>query len=391
MESNSSIVDLLRREFVRLYGNNERMIIVRSPGRINLIGEHTDYNEGFVLPSAIGRAIYLAVAPGNGFEVTVTSLDFKDNYRFESRSPARSEKAWANYLIGVVAELGKAGYPVTGFKCVYAGDIPIGSGLSSSAAVESGLAFAMNSIFNLGIERAELARIAQRSENDFVGVRCGIMDQFANLMSKGESALHLDCRSLDYEYVPFVRKDLRFVLCDTGVKHSLASSEYNPRRQQCETGVKIVRKYDPRVQSLRDVGLEMLREHRDELGDIVFNRCSYVVEENSRVDSACKCLEQNDYARFGEFLYLSHQGLRDKYEVSCRELDLLVEAASKIDGVLGARMMGGGFGGCTLNLVERDSLEDFNGKIKEAYLEKTGKLPQVYECDLMPGTDVVPD
>ena len=367
------------------------MIIVRSPGRINLIGEHTDYNEGFVLPSAIDRAIYLAVGPRRGFDVTLTSFDLNDQMHFDVREAKKSNRAWANYLIGVVHELNSAGYHIGGFDCVFAGDIPIGAGMSSSAGVEAGLAFALNSLFDLGIGRGYLARVAQRSENEFVGVRCGIMDQFANLLSKGESALHLDCRSLQYEYIPFTRKDLEFVLCDTGVKHSLASSEYNLRREQCETGAGIIREYFPGVQSLRDVEPEMLREHRDELGDTIYGRCKYVIEENARVNSAGKYLRQNDYDKFGELLYASHEGLRDEYEVSCRELDVLVDAATNIDGVLGARMMGGGFGGCTLNLVDRGSAEEFRSKIGEAYRKETGKAPQFYECSLMPGTDLVAD
>jgi len=391
LESNPDIVNRIRSEFARLHRNNHKTLLIRSPGRINLIGEHTDYNEGFVLPSAIDRAIYLAVAPNEGHEVAITSLDFKDSFHFDVRRPARSEKTWANYLIGIVDELGKAGHKINGFNCVFAGDIPIGSGMSSSAAVETGLAFALDSIFGLGIERAELAKIARRSENEFVGVKCGIMDQFANLLSRGESALHLDCRSLEYEHIPFVRKDLEFVLCDTGVKHSLASSEYNLRREQCEAGVRIMRKYAPQIQSLRDVSLEMLTEHQDELGSTAYKRCRYVVEENARVESATKCLRQEDYASFGKLLYASHQGLKDQYEVTCRELDVLVDSASEIGGVLGARMMGGGFGGCTLNLVERDSAPQFGKKIQEDYLFKTGKPLKLYECNLVPGTSEVSD
>jgi galactokinase len=257
--------------------------------------------------------------------------------------------------------------------------------------VEAGLAFALDSIFGLGIERTELAKIAQRSENEFVGVRCGIMDQFANLLSKGKSALHLDCRSLEYEHISFVRNDLEFILCDTGVKHELASSEYNLRREQCEAGVRIVKKYAPEIQSLRDVGLEMLQEHEDELGGTIFKRCKYVIEENARVESATKCLRQEDYAMFGKLLYASHQGLKDEYEVTCPELDVLVDAASKIEGVLGARMMGGGFGGCTLNLVESDSAGQFGRKIREGYRLKTGKPLKLYECHLVPGTSEVSD
>jgi galactokinase len=391
MKDEETIVNLLQRELAGLFGQAGDPMVVRSPGRINLIGEHTDYNNGFVLPSAIDRAIYLAIHPKNGFEASIHSIDFDDGISFDVRNPVKSEKGWANYLIGTVNELNEAGHSFKGFDCVFCGNIPIGAGMSSSAALEAGLAYALDRIFALNIERFELARIAQRAENNFVGVKCGIMDQFANLFSRGESVLHLDCRSMEYEHIPFTRKDLRFVLCDTGVKHSLATSEYNQRRQQCEAGVKVMTKYFPGVRSLRDVTLEMLREHMEELGDTVYNRCSYVAEENARVDSARKCLQSNDYVRFGELLYKSHQGLRDKYEVSCAELDLLVDEASRMEGVLGARMMGGGFGGCTLNLVELDSTGEFKRRIRDAYLKKTGNVPQLYECSLMPGTDVVPD
>lgn len=391
MGQNLDLFNLVRREFERLHGGNDDRIIVRSPGRINLIGEHTDYNEGFVLPSAVDRAIYLAVGPAKGFGATITSLDFRDDFSFDVRSPGRSEKPWANYLVGIVNELVKAGYAVDGFNCVYAGDIPIGAGMSSSAAVEAGLAFALDRIFSLEIERTELARIAQRSENDFVGVRCGIMDQFANLLSKGSSALYLDCRSLEYEHIPFVSKDLEFILCDSGVKHSLASSEYNLRREQCETGVRILRKHVPGIRSLRDAGIDILREHEDEMGPTVFKRCKYVIEENKRVNTAGIFLKDNDYVRFGGLLYLSHRGLKDEYEVTCSELDLLVDEASKIDGVLGSRMMGGGFGGCTLNLVERDSAGEFRKEISRAYSDKIGKAPKLYECTLVPGTDLITD
>lgn len=391
MKLNSDLFDSVSKEFERLHGSDANLVIVRSPGRINLIGEHTDYNDGFVLPSAIDRAIYLAVAPKKGFVVSIHSLDFDDEVRFDSRRPVRSDKAWANYLIGIIAQLKKTGHDVGGFDCVYAGDIPIGSGMSSSAAVEAGLAFALDSIFGLGIQRTDLARIAQRSENEFVGVKCGIMDQFANLLSKGDSALYLDCRSLDFQHVPFVGKALEFVLCDTGVKHSLASSEYNLRREQCEAGVGVIRKHSPGVRSLRDVGFGMLEEYKNELDETVYKRCRYVIAENERVGLARKYLREENYSGFGELLYLSHRGLKEEYEVSCMELDILVEEASKIDGVLGARMMGGGFGGCTLNLVERDFADGFREKITSSYLEKTGITPKIYECCLVPGTEVVAD
>lgn len=391
METESEILNRLRREFINTFGENRSAIIVRSPGRINLIGEHTDYNNGFVLPSAIDRAIYLCVAPRSDSEARIRSADFKEGCHLDVKNLTRSERTWANYLIGIVVELRKAGFPLQGFDCAFTGNIPIGAGMSSSAAVEAGLAFALNEVFDLGIDRVELAKISQKSENEFVGVRCGIMDQFANLLSKAESVLHLDCRSLEYEYVPFTRRDVKLVLCDTGVKHSLASSEYNLRRRQCEAGVAAVRDGNPEVCSLRDVSLVMLDSHNGQLSRDVYKRCRYVIEENARVDAACGFLKDNDYLHLGELLYRSHQGLRDQFEVSCRELDVLVESASAIEGVLGARMMGGGFGGCTLNLVEGDSIEQFKRKIHRAYLTETDKTVRLYDCALMGGTNIVSD
>jgi galactokinase len=390
MKPQRDISELVKARFVELFGRQAESILVRSPGRINLIGEHTDYNDGFVLPSAIDQAIYLQVALRNDSTVRMHSVDFSENYTFDVNKPARASVRWANYLIGVVVQLAKMGYSPRGFDCVFAGDIPIGAGMSSSAAVEAGLAFALNALLGFSIDRPDLARIAQRSENEFVGVNCGIMDQFANLLSKGGSALHLDCRSLDFEYIPFETEDLKFVLCDTGVKHELASSEYNLRRRQCETGVSVIRRHIANVRCLRDVSHEMLETFKDEMDAIIYKRCRYVLEENARVDDACRFLRQNDYESFGRLLYKSHEGLRDQFEVSCSELDILVDAASTTDGILGSRMMGGGFGGCTLNLVRYDAVSAFGENIREAYSKSTGKDPKIYECGLAAGTAIVP-
>lgn len=391
MKSELSHAGRVGRELIRSFGENDETIIVRSPGRINLIGEHTDYNEGFVLPSAIDRAIYLALAPGRNHETRIKSLNFDEVISFDVSRPVRMNRSWANYLVGIVDQLAKAGKQLSGFDCVFTGDIPIGAGMSSSAAIEAGLAFALNTLFDLKIDLVKLARLAQRAENEFVGVRCGIMDQFANLMSKGDSAIQLDCRSLEYRYIPFSRDNLKFVLCDTGVKHDLASSEYNVRRLQCESGVEKIRSHVPAVHSLRDVNIAMLEEFKSEMDETVYKRCSFVLEENARLQAACTFLQNGDFVRFGEQLYKSHEGLRDKYEVTCRELDILVEAASEISGVLGARMMGGGFGGCTLNLVVESSVREFESRISEEYLKDTGINLRMFECNLVPGTSIVHD
>ncbi len=381
----------IRDAFSKRFGISSDPIIVRSPGRINLIGEHTDYNDGFVLPAAVDRNIYFAISGRADEKCMIYSENFAETAEINLRKIERSDKTWPNYLAGVLDQLLSAGYDIGGFDCVFGGSIPIGAGLSSSAAIQAGLAFGLNEMFRLGISRADLAKIAQRSENEFVGVRCGIMDQFANLLSKENSAFRLDCRSLEYVYYPIDQKNLRFILCDTRVNRSLASSAYNLRRQQCEQGVRTISAHDNGIRSLRDVTLGMLDEHKAELDPVVYIRCQYVLEENARVEIACKYLEKADYARFGELLYASHEGLRDEYQVSCTELDVLVDAASTVSGVLGARMMGGGFGGCTLNLVENDALPEFEASVEERYRRKTGKEAKFYECRLAAGTELVAD
>lgn len=363
--------------------------MVRSPGRVNLIGEHTDYNEGFVLPAAVDKAIFFAVAPGQGKSCVLHAHDLGESHTFELGHFGKSEKSWPNYLIGVVDQLQRAGCGLVGFNCVFGGDIPIGAGMSSSAAIEAGLAFSLNKMFGLGLDPLTLVKLAQKAENEFVGVRCGIMDQFINIFGRQDSVLKLDCRSLAYRYYPFARKDLRIVLCDTLVKRELAGSEYNVRRQQCEAGVNLLAKYKPELKSLRDVPLEFLEAHRSEFKPVVFRRCDYVLRENIRVEQACADLEKGDFYSFGQRMYGSHEGLRDDYEVSCRELDILVEAAGRVKGVLGSRMMGAGFGGCTINLVEDRAVDSLKEKAVQSYLAEFGKEPKLYISRLESGTETI--
>jgi len=377
----------IREKFQQVF--KEKPLLVRSPGRVNLIGEHTDYNEGFVLPAAVDKAIYFAIAPGKGRSCAVYAYDLGESHEFSLSGLVKSQKGWPNYLMGVVDELQKAGCSISGFQCVFGGDIPIGAGMSSSAAIEAGLAFALNKIFGLGLDPLTLVKLAQKAENEFVGVRCGIMDQFINVFGRPRSVLKLDCRSLDYEYYPFDRPDLRIVLCDTLVKRELASSEYNVRRQQCESGVNLLAKYAPGLKSLRDVSLELLEAHRPEIDPVVYKRCDYVIRENARVEQACADLRKSDFHSFGQRMFGSHSGLRDDYEVSCRELDVLVEAASGIKGVLGARMMGAGFGGCTINLLEEKAVEDFDKTVARAYRGQFGKDPKFYISTLESGTEII--
>ncbi len=379
----------VKSKFRTLFG--EKPVIIKSPGRVNLIGEHTDYNEGFVLPAAINKYIYFAINPARNEKCSLYAADLEESYEFEITNLQKSEKPWANYLIGVLDQISKSGRDIGGFNCVFGGDIPIGAGLSSSAAMEAGLAFALNELFALGINKTEIVKLSQKAENDFVGVQCGIMDQFINIYGKENKVLRLDCRSLDYEYFPFDNRELRVILCDTQVKHSLADSEYNQRRKQCEKGVAELKQFDPAILSLRDVSLDFLREHEDDLDPVIFRRCEYVIKENERVESACLELINNNFTAFGELMYKSHEGLKNGYEVSCRELDLLVDIACRAEGVTGARMMGGGFGGCTINLVLEDYIEQFTQTVSSKYLEHFGIKPKYYVNEIVGGTEIVKD
>jgi galactokinase len=372
--------------FEEKYGKERTPAVFRSPGRVNLIGEHTDYNEGFVLPAAVDRAIVFAIALRPDTICRMHAADMRQDYQGRVDPPVKAPQSWPNYILGVVDQMVKAGYPVSGFDCVFGGDVPPGAGMSSSAALEGGIAVALNELQGLGIDPLTLTRMAQKAEHEFIGVRCGIMDQFINIHGRQGHVVRLDCRSLEYEYVPFVGDDLRIVVCDSRVRRSLASSEYNIRRSQCEAGVAVLRAAHPSVRSLRDATPEMLRQHRSAMGDLVYRRSSYVVEENARVVRACAHLRAGDFAAFGKEMDASHAGLRDDYEVSCQELDTLVELARTQEGVLGARMMGAGFGGCTINLVASAHLPKFVSGVTGGYARTTGKEPGIHAMSIAGGT-----
>ena len=376
--------------FLEKVGKRADRVVVRSPGRVNLIGEHTDYNEGFVLPASIDKAMIFVVSPRADALCNLYAADLNDEFSISIASIERTRKGWPNYLLGVIEEMKKMGFTIPGCDVVFGGDIPIGAGMSSSAAVECGFAFALNRLFDFGISSMDLVKLGQRSENNFVGMNCGIMDQFVNIFGKERKVLKIDCRSLAYDYFPFERNDLAIVLCETETKRSLASSGYNVRRQQCETGVRILQKHMPGIRSLRDVSLEFLKEHREEMEPIILQRCSYVIEENARVLRACDDLQRNDFRSFGEQMYRSHSGLSEGYQVSSPDLDYLVESASSLNGVLGARMMGAGFGGCTINLVEQKSVDAFVEAMKERYRQRTGKTNNVYVTHIQSGTCSLP-
>ena len=356
-----------------------------APGRINLIGEHTDYNNGFVMPGAIDKKIYLAIAPIEGSGSKIMAYDLNQSVSFETLDDKLTLPQWAMYPYGVISELKKLGFHSGSFHAVFGGDIPNGAGLSSSAALESVFCFALNEMYNFGLDRMTMAKVGQSAEHNFVGVRCGIMDQFASLHGKKDHVMRLDCRSLEFEYFPLQLNDHELVLVDTQVKHSLASSEYNLRRADCEEGVELLKSKMPGVKSLRDVRSKSLYGFEDLLGKQVYLRCEYVTEENERVLMAGDALGNGDIEEVGRLLYQSHHGLSSKYHVSCDELNLLVETAKKTNGVLGARMMGGGFGGCTINLVKKDATEEFKEKINATYQNAFHALPLFYDVNLSDG------
>jgi galactokinase len=379
----------VRLKFIALYQSEPMM--VRSPGRINLIGEHTDYNDGFVMPAAIDREMIFAIGRSNSStEATLHSLKHDETMTFDVANPVKvSEPAWANYMLGVVRGFLDRGHVVGGFHCVMDGDVPTGAGLSSSAALECGFAYALNELFHLNVPKLEMVRMAQWSENNYVGVMCGIMDQFASMMSVSGKAFVLDCRSLSHQHFTLPLGDHTLVLCDTLVKHSLAGTEYNTRRSECEEGVRIIRKHHPEVTKLRDVNIEMLNSHKGEFTGKIFDRCRYVVEENMRVIEAAKDLSAGDLKAFGKKMYLSHAGLSTQYEVSCDELDFLVDMAKNFEGVLGARMMGGGFGGCTINIVPKISVDRFLSTLGAAYADRFGQKMDHYIVALRDGTSII--
>ena len=368
---------------------NEEPYLFRSPGRVNLIGEHTDYNMGFVLPAAIDKTVYMAISPREDNNCKIFAYDMEDYFEGSIKEFGKSKKIWPNYLLGVVDQLQKGGNIFNGFNCVFGGNIPIGAGLSSSAALEAGLAFALNYIYKLGIDKLTLVKMSQKAENEFVGVKCGIMDQFINVFGKSGHVLRIDCRSLEYVYFPFNYDNISIVLIDTNVSHSLASSEYNQRRKECSDGVKIIWEDYPEVTSLRDVSLEILQEYKSKIDQVIYRRCKYVVEENDRLLKACEALSVHDLKEFGALMYQTHEGLSKDYEVSCRELDYLVELLKDNSKVYGSRMMGGGFGGCTINLIENDAINTITTKVKEEYKKTFGIEAKIYVTKISGGTNKI--
>ena len=361
----------------------------RAPGRVNLIGEHTDYNDGFVMPAAIDFYTWAKVTPREDRKLQIRSENFDEEVEvdLDDANIAR-RKHWSDYPVGVAVILEREGYRLRGARLEIRGEVPIGSGLSSSAAIEVVTACALTAISGLQIDKRELALLCRRAENEFVGARVGIMDQFVSLFGQAQRALLLDCRSLDFRLLP-LPDNVRLIICNTMVKHELASGAYNERREQCEAGVKILATHFQDVTALRDATLEQLDTVKDELPEVVYRRCRHVITENARVLAASEALEKGDLNKFGRLMAESHLSLRDDYEVSSVELDLMVEFARRVEGVYGARMTGGGFGGSTVNLVAVERVEEFREHVAQWYEEAMKVRPEIYVCNAADGAEEV--
>jgi len=378
---------IIAEKFRAKFGVNPH--VYRAPGRVNLIGEHTDYNDGFVMPAAIGFYCWVAASPRQDHKLVVSSEEFPEQAEVElSSGMLQPSHTWSDYSVGVAVQLQKAGFRLSGANLLVHGEVPMGAGLSSSASIEVATALALAEESGLSIDRPHLARICQQAENDFVGMRCGIMDQFISLHGRANHALMLDCRSLDYELVP-IPESVKLVICNTGVKHTLAGGEYNQRREECEEAVRSLQKALPKIRALRDVTMGQLEEHRELLSEVLYKRAKHIVTENGRVLNSVKALRAGDLRQFGKYMAESHVSLRDLFEVSCAELDLMVDLANREPGVYGARMTGGGFGGATINLVEARHAAGFAESVAKGYQKETGITPVVYICMPADGASLV--
>lgn len=382
----------IQNKFQELY--QEKPLLVKSPGRINLIGEHTDYNDGFVLPASIDKSIFLAISKDNqGEKCQVFALDYNEEFDFSlSQISKPREHSWKNYIIGIIAEILKKDKNLQGFQAVFGGNIPSGAGLSSSAALENAFVFGLNELFKLGLSKNEMIKISQKAEHNFVGVQCGIMDQYTSMMGLKEKALLLDCRSLEAEEIELNLRNYELILINSNVKHSLADSAYNQRREECFEGVKVLQKYFPNITALRDANLEQIEAIKGEISETVYKRCTYIVEENMRVQKSKLALQKyQNLEAFGELLFEGHEGMQFKYEITCPEIDFLVEKAKENPNILGSRMMGGGFGGCTLNLIKKGTCQNFTEKLNEDYQKLFQKELSVYQVNIDDGVRTLGD
>lgn len=378
---------MTKNEIIKIFHEkfgNETPEVYASPGRINLIGEHTDYNGSFVFPGAIDKGMVAAIRLNGTDKVRAYAVDLDESAEFGLNEEDAPKQSWARYIFGVCRETAKRGGKVGGFDTVFSGDVPLGAGMSSSAALESTYAFALNDLYHNHIDKFELARIGQSTEHNYVGVKCGIMDQFASVFGQKGHLIRLDTKSMEYEYFPFDPKGYKLVLLDSVVKHELASSAYNKRRESCEAAAHAISKHHPEVKFLRDASMDMLNEVKGEISAEDYKRAEYVIEETQRVLDVCDALEKGDYETVGEKMYETHHGMSKLYEVSCEELDFLNDLAKKY-GVTGSRVMGGGFGGCTINLVKDELYDKFIEGAKKEFKAKFGHEPKVYDVVISDG------
>jgi galactokinase len=375
---NAPVVDSLGERFQKSYGTSPRIFL--APGRVNLIGEHTDYNDGFVMPVAIDSHTWIAAAKRPDEALNVSSEHFGESVQLPLTALAGPpRKHWSDYVRGVAAILQSTGHKLTGADILIYSDVPLGAGLSSSASLEVSVALALMALSRIDLPPLELAKLCQRAEHEYAGTRCGIMDQFIAVFGRVQCALMLDCRSLDYQALT-LPADISVVICNSMVKHEHTAGEYNLRRADCEYGVRLLQQFLPNIRALRDMSLADLEQHRDKLPERVYRRCRHVVSENQRVLASSEALRTEDLAAMGKLMYESHASMRDDYEISCPELDFLVGTAADCEGIYGSRMTGGGFGGCTVNLVRSDAVEDFRSRISAEYKKKTGKNCEIYIC-----------
>jgi galactokinase len=367
----------IKAEFEKRFRSRPRLF--RAPGRVNLIGEHTDYNDGFVMPFAIDRAAIVAGTKRPDRKIEAVALDMNQSATIDlDAPPQKKRKSWIDYVEGTARCVEEKFGRIGGANIIISSSVPIGSGLSSSAALETSIGFALLSLADIDVDREKLAFAAQKAEHEYAGIRSGIMDQFASSFCKKGNAMLLDCRSLETKQIPFETAETVTIVCDTKVKHSLASSEYNKRREECEAGVEQLRKQRPAIKALRDVTIDELNKCRLELSDVVYRRCQHVITENDRTLRAAEYFKKHQLSEAGKLMFESHYSLRDDYEVSCKELDALVEIASSVDGVFGARMTGGGFGGCTVNIVGREAADPFEKAIRDGYSKQFDQTPDIY-------------
>jgi galactokinase len=389
MTDDAQLTDL-RQSFSRQFPANKLPPrIFRAPGRTNLIGEHTDYNDGFVFPAAIDRATWIAIAPRKDRILNIHSEHFNETVEFNlNETTAAPRKHWSDYVRGVAIILQKSGIAVQSADILIRSDVPLGAGLSSSASLEVATAIALTAQANRELPKLEIAKLCQRAENEFVGAHVGIMDQFVACFGEANHAIFLDCRSLTHQAVPLL-KEIRLIVCNTMVKHEIASGEYNKRRKNCEEAVAILKKVIPNIRALRDVTPDLLQKHAQLLPDLLFRRARHVVTENARVLAARESLINNDLETLGALMQKSHISLRDDYEVSCNELDVMANLANNFPGCVGARMTGGGFGGCTINLVLTAEVENFAVHMREGYQGVTGIAPEIYSCAAADGASEI--